>query len=190
MAPHGVVEAVDIAGNGLPGLGAGVEHSAPDELGCDRPEERLGHGVIEAGALARCRLNRCFCLARRPFSGIGRAVRRRPMAEPSSLSSRVMRGRNTPRFRRCAASVEGVSCGALASAMSIARSRRLAIQRVSVDSQPSTLIRDLPLRAAVGRRQPYRLVLELLRTPPLLRHRVRLHLRGTLHFPEQIQSAP
>ena len=55
MAPHGIVEAVDIAGNGLPGLGAGVEHSAPDELGFDRFKERLDHGVIEAVALARHR---------------------------------------------------------------------------------------------------------------------------------------
>ena len=53
VAPHGVVEAVDIAGNGLPGLGAGVEDGAPDELGFDRLEERLDHGVIEAVALAR-----------------------------------------------------------------------------------------------------------------------------------------
>ena len=53
MAPHGVVEAVDIAGNGLPGLGAGVEDGAPDELGFDRLEERLDHGVIEAVALGR-----------------------------------------------------------------------------------------------------------------------------------------
>jgi len=33
MAPDRVVEAVDIAGNGALGLGAGLEDSAPDQLG-------------------------------------------------------------------------------------------------------------------------------------------------------------
>ena len=39
MAPDGIVEAVDIAGNGLPGLGAGVEDGAPDELEFDLLED-------------------------------------------------------------------------------------------------------------------------------------------------------
>ena len=52
MAPDGVVEAVDIAGNGLRGLGAGVEDGSPDEFGFDRLEERLDHGVIVAISFA------------------------------------------------------------------------------------------------------------------------------------------
>lgn len=33
MAPDGIVEAVDVAGNGPLGLGAGLEDGPPDELG-------------------------------------------------------------------------------------------------------------------------------------------------------------
>lgn len=53
MAPDRVVEAVDIAGNSLLGLGVGVEDGAPYELGFDRLKERLDHGVVEAVSLAR-----------------------------------------------------------------------------------------------------------------------------------------
>src|SRR6187200_2051183 len=46
MAPEGIVEPVDIAANSLVGLLAGVEDSAPDELGFQGLEERLDHGVM------------------------------------------------------------------------------------------------------------------------------------------------
>lgn len=39
MAPDGVVEAVDVAGNGLRGFVAGVEDCSPDELGSDGLED-------------------------------------------------------------------------------------------------------------------------------------------------------
>ena len=52
MAPDGVVDAVDIAGNGLRGLVTGIEDGAPHELGFDRLEERLDHGIVEAISLA------------------------------------------------------------------------------------------------------------------------------------------
>ena len=55
MAPDGVVEAVDIAGNGLRGFVAGVEDCSPDELGFDGLEERLDHGIIVAISLSRHR---------------------------------------------------------------------------------------------------------------------------------------
>ena len=41
MAPDMVVEAVDVAGNGLLGLGSGLEDGPPDKLGFQRLEERL-----------------------------------------------------------------------------------------------------------------------------------------------------
>ena len=52
MAPEGIVEPVDIAANSLVGLLAGVEDSAPDELGFQGLEERLDHGVVIAIPLA------------------------------------------------------------------------------------------------------------------------------------------
>ena len=48
MAPDGIVEPVDVAANGLVGLLAGVEDGAPNELGFQRLEERLHHGVVVA----------------------------------------------------------------------------------------------------------------------------------------------
>lgn len=51
MAPYGVVEAIDIAGNGLAGLGAGVEDGAPDEFGFDGLEEGFDHSVVVAISL-------------------------------------------------------------------------------------------------------------------------------------------
>ena len=47
-----VVEAIDVASNGLLGCGAGVEDGAPDQLGFQRFEERLDHGV-EANGIIR-----------------------------------------------------------------------------------------------------------------------------------------
>ena len=48
MAPDGIVEPVDVAANGLVGFLAGVEDSAPDELGFKCLKERLHHGVVVA----------------------------------------------------------------------------------------------------------------------------------------------
>lgn len=48
MAPDGVVEAVDVAADGVLRLQAGCEDGAPDELGFQGFEERLHHGVIVA----------------------------------------------------------------------------------------------------------------------------------------------
>lgn len=53
VAPDRVVEAVDIAGNGLRGLVTGIEDGAPDHLGFDRLEERLDHSVVVAISLFR-----------------------------------------------------------------------------------------------------------------------------------------
>ena len=53
MPPHGVVEAVDVAGNGLLGILPGLEARAPDELRLEGFEEGLDDGVIIAIALAR-----------------------------------------------------------------------------------------------------------------------------------------
>ena len=52
MAPDGIVEAVDVAGNGALGLGASVEDGPPDELGFECLEECLHHGVVVAISLA------------------------------------------------------------------------------------------------------------------------------------------
>ena len=52
MAPDEIVEAVDVAANGLVGFLAGVEDGAPDELGFEGLEERLHHGVVVAISLA------------------------------------------------------------------------------------------------------------------------------------------
>jgi transposase len=48
VAPDGIVEAVDVAADGLPGLGPGLEDGAPDQLGLQRLEEGLDHGVVVA----------------------------------------------------------------------------------------------------------------------------------------------
>ena len=55
MAPNGVVEAVDVAGNVACRVGAGEEGGSPDQLGFQRLEERLDHGVVVTVALARHR---------------------------------------------------------------------------------------------------------------------------------------
>lgn len=51
VALDGIVEAVDVAADGLPGLGLGLEDGAPDQLGLQRLEEGLDHGVVEAVSL-------------------------------------------------------------------------------------------------------------------------------------------
>ena len=48
VSPDWVVEAVDIAGNGLFGILPGPEACSPDQLGFQGLEERLDHGVIVA----------------------------------------------------------------------------------------------------------------------------------------------
>jgi len=48
MAADRVVEAVDVAADSGCGVGACFEGGAPDELGLQRLEERLDHGVVEA----------------------------------------------------------------------------------------------------------------------------------------------
>ena len=52
MAPDGIVEPVDVAGDSPLGFPASVEDSPPDELGFQRFEERLHHGVVIAVPLA------------------------------------------------------------------------------------------------------------------------------------------
>ena len=48
VAPDGIVEAIDIASNGLRSLVTGIKDGAPEELGLDRLEERLDHGIVVA----------------------------------------------------------------------------------------------------------------------------------------------
>jgi hypothetical protein len=48
--------------------------------------------IGQACSLSVVRLKRRFCLARKPFSRISRAVRLRPMVKPSPFNSRVIRG--------------------------------------------------------------------------------------------------
>ena len=52
MAPDGIVEPVDVAGDSQLGFPAGAEDGAPDKLGFQRFEERLHHGVVIAVPLA------------------------------------------------------------------------------------------------------------------------------------------
>lgn len=51
MAPDRVLEAAEIAGNALSGLGADVEHGPPDQRGSHGLGERLYHGVDQQFAL-------------------------------------------------------------------------------------------------------------------------------------------
>src|SRR3954465_11450343 len=55
MTPDGIIEAIDVTGDGLLGLGAGLEGGAPDEFGLQRLEERLDHRVVVTIPLARHR---------------------------------------------------------------------------------------------------------------------------------------
>ena len=48
MAPDGIVEAVNVATNGLGRLLTGVEDGPPHQLGFEGLEERLHHGVVVA----------------------------------------------------------------------------------------------------------------------------------------------
>jgi hypothetical protein len=48
MAKDGGIEAVDVSAEGGCGVGVCFEGGAPDELGFERLEERLDHGVVEA----------------------------------------------------------------------------------------------------------------------------------------------
>ena len=52
MAPDGIVEPVDVAGDGLVGFPAGVEDRPPDKLGFEGLEERFDHRVVVAVSLA------------------------------------------------------------------------------------------------------------------------------------------
>ena len=52
VAPGRIVEAVDVAGQGVARLGPGQEHGAPDEFALQRLEERLDHGIVVAVPLA------------------------------------------------------------------------------------------------------------------------------------------
>ena len=52
MSPDGIVEPVDVAGNGTLGFVAGVEDGPPDKLGFQRLEERLDDGVVVAVTVA------------------------------------------------------------------------------------------------------------------------------------------
>src|SRR3954468_6479840 len=53
VAPDGVVESLDVTADGVCSLGPGLEDGAPDELGFQRLEERLHHGIVETVAPAR-----------------------------------------------------------------------------------------------------------------------------------------
>ena len=55
MAPDGVVEAVDVVADRGCRLDPALEDGAPDELGLERLEEGLDHGVIKAVSFARHR---------------------------------------------------------------------------------------------------------------------------------------
>ena len=48
MAPNGIVEAIDVAGDRLLGFSPGLEDSTPDEFGLQRLEEGLHNSVIVA----------------------------------------------------------------------------------------------------------------------------------------------
>ena len=52
MAPDGIVEAIDVAADGLVGFLTVVKDGPPDELGFQGLEERLHHGVVIAIPLA------------------------------------------------------------------------------------------------------------------------------------------
>lgn len=52
MSPDGIVETVDVSGNGLGGFGSCIEDGAPDEFGFQGLEEGLDHGIIVAVSLA------------------------------------------------------------------------------------------------------------------------------------------
>src|SRR3954466_8184546 len=53
VAPDGVVDSIDVTADGVCSLGPGLEDGAPDELGFQRLEERLHHGIVETVAPAR-----------------------------------------------------------------------------------------------------------------------------------------
>jgi hypothetical protein len=53
MAPEGIVEPVNVAGDSLGRLLVGVEDGPPHKLGFQRLEERLHHRVVVA--VSRCR---------------------------------------------------------------------------------------------------------------------------------------
>ena len=55
MPSDGIVEAVDISGNGDFGICADEEGSAPDQFGFQRLEECFDHGIVKAVTLARHR---------------------------------------------------------------------------------------------------------------------------------------
>ena len=55
MSPNGVTEPVDVSGDGVFGLLAGLPCDWPDQLRLDGLEERLDHRVIKAISLARHR---------------------------------------------------------------------------------------------------------------------------------------
>jgi hypothetical protein len=52
MTPDGIVEPVNVAGDGLDRLLPGVEDGPPDKLGFQRLEERFDHRVVVAVSLA------------------------------------------------------------------------------------------------------------------------------------------
>jgi uncharacterized protein DUF1194 len=56
VAPERIVEAVDVAGQGVARLGPGPEHGAPDQLALQRLEERLDHGVDAPMSVKRPRV--------------------------------------------------------------------------------------------------------------------------------------
>ena len=73
MAPNGVVEAVDVAGDGLLGFSPGLEDGTPDEFGLQRLEEGLDNGVIGA-VLSQTSRSGCHVSSAplgRPLSNIG-----------------------------------------------------------------------------------------------------------------------
>ena len=52
MAPEGIVEPVNVAGDSLISFPAGVEGGPPDKLGFEGLEERFDHRVVVAVSLA------------------------------------------------------------------------------------------------------------------------------------------
>src|SRR5664279_2595149 len=52
MPAHGIIEPVDISGDGIFGLKAWLEAGAPDQFRFDRFEQSFHHGIVIAIALA------------------------------------------------------------------------------------------------------------------------------------------
>jgi len=180
MAPEQVLQAIDIVGSGLCGLGRGIEDGLPDESGFDGLEERLDHGPFD---MLRRALSRRFCRPRSPFSRISRAVRWRSRHPTTRLSCVDCRSAAVP-LNSANAPVITMSSSWCRLGSPVCLQRLIGCLRHTVPAavdpahqrrQPDTqILRYLASRTSAGRHQPYRFIFEFLREPLLRRHRVRL----------------